>query len=97
MSTSSGPDEAKGEEIADAGWGAVNVAPPPLPETQNLGEVVGEQGPMGAFAGKTNTRGALIAGITIILGLVAVIWVLVYRHKPPKNIMSFKFKFSKKR
>jgi len=39
----------------------------------------------GAFAGYTNSRGALIAGNILLLILVGIMWVLVYRNMPPKS------------
>jgi len=52
---------------------------------------------LGAFAQRTNVKGALIAGVALLLGLVAIIWALMYRNKVNRSSKPAKLKRAKKR
>lgn len=51
----------------------------------------------GAFTQRTNVRGALIAGVALLLGLVAIIWALLYRNKVNRSSKPAKLNRAKKR
>jgi hypothetical protein len=48
--------------------------------------------PIGAFDKKTNTNGAFIAGVLVVLALVAIITLLIIRRRPPQT-KKFTFQF----